>query len=194
MKNSILKLLQLIVTIIIALVLSGSNTVASEISPVASLPVVIGAVFPFLWWGIGLGVAAAVLVILYFIGTNMERKTTGEFETTIIDDIVSAIKTDYALSDKDLQELVAGIIATRRCSDPRLASLLRIEYEVEKSSASRVTRTTAVALKKQNDVILKKATRTMAWEDLPGAIRKEFILKNESVLVYSLFSSNEKEA
>jgi hypothetical protein len=149
-----------------------------------------GGVF-FLPWGIAGGVV--VIVILYFVFTKMERKATSEFETTIIDDIVSAMKDEYSLAENDLRDLVTGILASRRCSDSRLTGLLRIEYEVEKTSSSRVKRTTAVAVKKQNDIIVMKATRTMAWEDLPGPIRKEFILKNENVLVYSLYSDSEKE-
>jgi len=144
------------------------------------------------WWGIGLGVVVLV-VILYFAFANMERKTASVFETTIIDDIVSALKDEFPLSENDLHNLASGIVATRRCSDSRLAGLLRIEYEVEKTSSSHVKRTTAVAVKKQDDFIVKKATRTMTWEDLPGAIRKEFILKNENLLVYSLYSDTEKE-
>jgi len=147
----------------------------------------------FPWWGIGIGAGVVVILILYFVFGNMERKTTSEFETTIIDDIVSAMKTEFALSEQDLRSLAADIVATRRCSDYRLAGLLRIEYEVEKTSSSQAKRTTAVAIKKENDFIVKKATRTLAWEDLPGTIRKEFILKNESALVYSLYSDSEKE-
>jgi hypothetical protein len=196
-----------IVTILISLVIWGGGAVASETSqadapivetaaahktaPVAP-PVAKGTMSPLLWGGIGLGVVT-ILVILYFLFGNMARKTTSEFETTIIDDIVSAIKAEYAVSEKDLCDLAVGVVATRQCSDPRLAGLMRIEYEVEKTSANRATRTIAVAIKKQNDIIVKKATRTMTWDDLPGTIRKEFILKNEKVLVYSLFSSNEKE-
>jgi len=144
-----------------------------------------------LWWGIGLGVGAVVIIVLYFSFAGMERKTTSEFETTIIDDIISALKDEYSLSENDLRNLASGIVATRRCSDSRLADLLRIEYEVEKTSSSHVKRTTAIALKKQNDIVVKKATRTMTWEDLPAPIRKEFILKNESVLTYSLYSDKE---
>jgi hypothetical protein len=202
---TILKPLPLIVTIFVSLVFWVSGAVASETiqaeAPVTetaqekapvSTPAVKVEKSSFPWWGIGLGVAA-VLVILYFVFGNMERKTTSEFETTIIDDIVSAIKTEYSLAEKDLRDLAAGIVATRHCSDSRLADLLRIEYEVEKVSSSSIKRTTAVAVKRKNDLIVKKATRTMAWDDLPGTIRKEFILKNESVLLYSLYSSNEKE-
>ena len=147
----------------------------------------------FPWGGIGIGAGVVVILILYFVFGNMERKTASEFETTIIDDIVSAMKTEFALSEQDLRNLAADIVATRRCSDYRLAGLLRIEYEVEKTSSSQAKRTTAVAIKKENDFIVKKATRTLAWEDLPGTIRKEFILKNESALVYSLYSDSEKE-
>jgi hypothetical protein len=146
----------------------------------------------FLWWGIGIGVVA-VIIILYFAFGSMERKTTSEFEATLIDDIVTAMKGEYALPEKDLQALVADIIVTRRCSDSRLADLLRIEYEVEKTDSSSAIRTMAVAIKRQNDFIVKKAKRPMTWEDLPSAIRKEFILKNENLLVYSLYSDSEKE-
>jgi hypothetical protein len=194
MKNFMtIRHFQLIVTIIISIVYLAGGAIASETVSVAPSPVIMGAIFHFPWWGIVLVGVVAVLVILYFVFGNMERKSTSEFETTIIDDIVTAMKTEYSLSEKDLYDLAAGIIATRRCSDSRLAGLLRIEYEVEKVNASSVTRTTAVAIKKQNDFIVKKAKRTMTWDDLPGTIRKEFILKNENVLLYSLYSSNEKE-
>lgn len=146
------------------------------------------------WWGIGLGSVVLVSFILYFVLANMERKKAKEFETTIIADIVSAIKPEYSLPEKDLRDIVAGIVNTHRCTDSRLVDLLRIEYEVEKKDASNVKRTTAVALKRQGKLVLKKTTRSMAWEDLPGPIRKEFILKNENVLFYSLYSTDEKKA
>jgi hypothetical protein len=183
----------MIVTIFISLVFSGGSTVASEAVSVAPSPVLLGAIFHFPWWAIVLVGVAAVLVILYFFFGNMERKSTSEFETTILDDIVTALKTEYALSEKDLRDLVAGIVATRRCSDSRLVDLLRIEYEVEKVSSSSVKRTAAVAVKRKDELVVKKATRTLSWDDLPGTIRKEFILKRENVLFYSLYSSSEKE-
>jgi hypothetical protein len=186
-----LKPYPLIVTIFVFLVFVGGCAAASETAPVAA-PVAKGSMSPLLWGGIGLGFVT-VLVILYFVFANMERKITREFKKTIVDDIVSAVKMEYELPEKDLRELAADIVSVRRCSDPRLASLLRVEYEVEKINANSATRTTAVAIKKQNDIIVKKATRTLPWEDLPRVIRKEFILKNEKVLVYSLYCSNEKE-
>ena len=210
MKNcSIQKPLPLIVTVIICLVFVSFGAVAfsaeADIPPVqteaterettpVSAPDTSGdkSTSSYPWWGIGIGVVV-VIVILYFVFANMERKASSEFETTIIDDIVTAMKDEFSLSENDLRDLAAGIIATRHCSDSRLSGLLRIEYEVEKTSASRAKRTTAVALKKQNDVIVRKATRTMTWDDLPAPIRKEFILKNETVLVYSLYSDDEKE-
>ena len=146
------------------------------------------------WWAAGLAVVVLIAVILYFLSANMERKTSNEFETTIIDDIVSAIKPEYAgIQGEELRRIVAAIIADHRCSDRRLDDLLRIDYEVEKVDSSRIKRTTAVAIRRQGDLIKKKVTRTLAWEDLPKATRSEFIMKNEKVLVYSLYSVDGKE-
>ena len=202
----VLKSLPLMVTIFAFLIFVGFGTVASsdgadslpvqtmvpEIASASSPDAGKEGTFFFFWWIIWIGVGVTAVATLYFVFANMQRKTALEFETTIIEDIVSAIHTEYTISEKDLHDLVTGIIASRHCSDPRLLGLLRIEYEVEKTSSSRVKRTTAVAIKKQNDLVLNKATRTMSWEDLPRAIRKEFILKNENVLVYSLYSDSEK--
>lgn len=146
------------------------------------------------WWTMGIGAVILIAVILYFIQTNMERKTSNIFETTIIDDIIEAIKSECGdLRENELRTAVETIIADHRCTDHRLNDLLRIEYEVEKLTSNRVNRTTAVAVKKQGNLVLKKATRSLAWEDLPKKIRSEFILKNEKVLVYSLYSIDEKE-
>lgn len=146
------------------------------------------------WWAAGLGFVLVAAVILYFILANMERKTTDVFETTIIDDIMAAIMSEYdGLKGDKLRDLIATVVADHRCDDQRLNNLLRIEYEVEKVDSGHVKRTTAVAVRKDGNLVLKKTTRTLAWEDLPQNIRSEFILKKENVLVYSLYTVDGKD-
>lgn len=174
-----------------------------EAKPVSSAPVKEQATEPssapsksstFPWWGAGLGVVVLIAVTFYFIQANMERKISNVFETTIIDDIIEAIKSECGnLREDELRKVVKTIIADHRCTDPRMDDLLRIEYEVEKLDSNRINRTTAVAIRKQGNLVLKKATRTLAWEDLPQKTRSEFILKKEKVLVYSLYSVDGKE-
>jgi len=149
--------------------------------------------FSLPWWGIGLGLLILVSIILYFIAKKMERKSDSEFEATIIEDIISTIKMEYSLCEEELRKIVVGIITDHRCDDPRLDDLLRVEYEVEKVDSSLIRRITAVVLKRQGEFVLKKATRTMAWEAMPRKIRSDFIVKKAQVLVFSLYSANGKD-
>lgn len=145
------------------------------------------------FWYIG-GIAVVVVFIvpvLYYYSKRQDRKMTKIFESTIIDDIVSALSSDISSDKNELHKIILNSITNNTPLPLSLKNLLRIEYQLKKENPDFVSRTVVVAINRDNDIVLKKITREISWDDLPCKIRHSFITEQKDTLFYSLYSSSE---
>ncbi|MDR2441375.1 MAG: hypothetical protein LBE12_18595 [Planctomycetaceae bacterium] len=113
------------------------------------------------------------------------------FQATIIDDIVSGLIPGVSLNKNELQTIIHNLIINNTPLPLSLKNLLRIEYQLERKNPDIVIRTVIVAVEKEGNVVLKKITSELSWDDLPKKIRHSFITEQKNNLFYSLYPVSE---
>ncbi|MDR0703363.1 MAG: hypothetical protein LBF88_00070 [Planctomycetaceae bacterium] len=147
----------------------------------------------YFWITGGIVIAVIICIIIYYYLKCADKKMTKIFQETIIEDIVSGLISSVSLNKNELKTIIHNLIINNNPLPLSLSlkNLLRIEYQLEKTSPDIVVRTVIIAIEKEGNVVLKKITCELSWDDLPSKIRHSFITEQKSNLFYSLYPVSE---
>lgn len=127
---------------------------------------------------IGGGVTVFVIVAIGIIfmyasqtGKQAEEKIGQLFETTLFEDVASALKGDLSISPERLRQ----ILSSENMKNEEFSSVVRIEYDLSKIDPHLVRQTVLAAIDRNGTVAMKKVSREYPWEDLPRKVRSRRI-------------------
>ncbi|MEI6233304.1 MAG: hypothetical protein WCT04_09640 [Planctomycetota bacterium] len=132
-------------------------------------------------YGLVAVVVGGFLVYLLFRGTG--KRSDDMYRNGIIDDATEWFANHQGVAIPEAKSALRDLINGEK-SHPILDGLVRIDCELTKESADRITRTVAVAVQRDGKVIVGKVTRDLAWDELPSAVREAFMRENAKTQSY----------
>lgn len=126
---------------------------------------------------------AVVIIAAIPIIRSIQKKQRLAYLDQIADSLSKWLSSECAWSAEELKPEFLLLLNGEK--SPKLSSdIVQLTTEFTKINAGQCTRVVSVVYKKNEKLLKTTIASTLDWEDVPGDIRDEFIMKNCKTVVY----------
>ncbi len=134
--------------------------------------------------------SGAIVVYKKFLRPRMETKEK-EYEDKFANEAWSVVQSylaekeglDKVILDAEIERVRKGGTAV----EGGFRKIQQIDCDYVKTGPSQVTRTFSIAYRNDDEICLVKFEQSLEWDDLPSALRKEFITKGNQPQSYRMY-------